>query len=129
MLQFIRIIVILVLIMNALALMSLSCQAQIFVTATVYNAIEGQTDDTPLITASNKRINPDKPQRWMAVSRDLEALCYTLGSKVCVENAGPMNGEWAIEDRMNKRWRRKVDFLVHDTIKLGRWINVKIYLK
>jgi hypothetical protein len=40
-----------------------------------------------------------------------------------------MNGEWAIEDRMNKRWRRKVDFLVHDTIKLGKWMNVKIYLK
>ena len=113
----------------ALVCCSLSSYGQVFVTATVYNAIEGQTDDTPLVTASNKRINPDKPQRWMAVSRDLEAMCYTLGSKVCVENAGPMNGEWAIEDRMNKRWRRKVDFLVHDTIKLGRWMNVKIYLK
>lgn len=115
--------------MNVLALISLSCNGQILVTATIYNAVPEQTDSDPLITASLKQINPDAPQRWIAVSRDLEELGITLGTKVCIENAGEMNGEWAVEDRMNRRWRRRIDFLVHDSIRLGKWNNVKITLK
>lgn len=129
MLRFIKIIVILVLIMNVLALISLSCQGQIFVTATVYNAVPSQTDSDPLITASLKKINPNKPQRWIAVSRDLEQLGINLGDTVCVENAGHMNGQWVVEDRMNRRWRKRIDFLVHDSIKLGKWNNVKLLIK
>ena len=50
------------------------------VTATIYHAVPGQTDDTPFVTASNSKINPENPQghRWIAVSRDLEALGYTF---------------------------------------------------
>ena len=33
----------------------------VLVTATVYHAVEGQTDNTPLITASGKKINPNNP--------------------------------------------------------------------
>ena len=129
MLRFIRIIVILVLIMNVLALISLSCHGQIFVTATVYNAVPSQTDSDPLVTASNKKINPDNPQRWIAISRDLESIGVNLGDTICVENAGTMNGHWVVEDRMNKRWRKRIDFLVHDSIKLGKWNNVKLLIK
>jgi len=54
-----------------------------YVTATVYHAVEGQTDSTPLITASGKKINANNPasHRWIAVSRDLEPLgfVYTMG--------------------------------------------------
>jgi hypothetical protein len=48
----------------------------ILVNATVYNAVPNQTDSTPLITASNKKIDADNPgkHRWLAVSRDLEAF-------------------------------------------------------
>ena len=127
--RIIKYLVILVLTMNALALISLSCNGQILVTATVYNAVPDQTDSDPLITASLKEIDPDKPQRWIAVSRDLEELGITLGSKVCIDNAGEMNGEWAVEDRMNRRWKRRIDFLVHDSIRLGKWNNVKIIIK
>lgn len=127
--RIIKYLVILVLTMNVLALISLSCNGQILVTATIYNAVPEQTDSDPLITASLKQINPDAPQRWIAVSRDLEELGITLGTKVCIENAGEMNGEWAVEDRMNRRWRRRIDFLVHDSIRLGKWNNVKITLK
>ena len=122
----IKILVILVLAMN---LISLSCNGQIMVTATVYNAVPDQTDSDPLITASLKQIYPNNPQRWIAVSRDLEELGITLGSKVCIDNAGEMNGEWVVEDRMNRRWRRRIDFLVHDSIRLGKWTNVKIRIK
>lgn len=127
--RIIKYLVILVLGMNLLALVSLSCRGQIMVTATIYNAVPEQTDSDPLITASLKEIDPNNPQRWIAVSRDLEDLGITLGSVVCIDNAGEMNGEWAVEDRMNKRWRRRIDFLVHDSIRLGKWTNVKIRLK
>jgi len=127
--RIIKYLVILVLGMNLLALISLSCRGQIMVTATIYNAVPEQTDSDPLITASLKEIDPNNPQRWIAVSRDLEELGITLGSVVCIDNAGKMNGEWAVEDRMNKRWRRRIDFLVHDSIRLGKWTNVKIRLK
>lgn len=127
--RIIKYLVILVLGMNLLALVSLSCRGQIMVTATIYNAVPEQTDSDPLITASLKEIDPNNPQRWIAVSRDLEELGITLGSVVCIDNAGDMNGEWAVEDRMNKRWTRRIDFLVHDSIRLGKWTNVKIRLK
>lgn len=127
--KIIKILVILVLAMNVLALMSLSCNGQVFVTATVYNAVPSQTDSDPLITASLKEINPDNPQRWIAVSRDLEQMGVNMGDTICVENAGPMNGQWVVEDRMNRRWRKRIDFLVHDSIKLGKWNNVKLLIK
>jgi len=103
---------------------------KISVTATIYHAVPGQTDSTPFITASNKVIDQDNPggHRWIAVSRDLEALGYTFGTRVCVENAGPMDGYWVVQDRMNKRWTHRIDFLVNESMKGGKWDNVTIYL-
>jgi len=100
------------------------------VMATVYNAVPSQTDSTPLITASNKHIDANNPgkHKWIAVSRDLERYGFTFGVKVCVENAGIMNGVWTVEDRMNKRFKNKIDFLVNNNIMLGKWDKVKITL-
>jgi len=39
-----------------------------------------------------------------------------------------MNGLWVIRDRMNKRWTNRIDFLVDETLKGGKWNNVKIKL-
>ena len=104
--------------------------AATMVTATVYHAVEGQTDDTPLITASLKHINPDNPiaHRWIAVSRVLEPLGFTFDVKVCVEGAGDLSGEWCVNDRMNARWKHRIDFLVDTTRKTGYWKNVKLTL-
>ena len=40
---------------------------KVSVTATIYHAVPGQTDDTPFITASNKVIDKDNPggHRWI----------------------------------------------------------------
>ena len=35
--------------------------AEVVVDATIYHAVEGQTDSTPLITASGKHIDPNNP--------------------------------------------------------------------
>lgn len=98
------------------------------VTATVYNAIEGQTDDTPLITATGFKINKKNFPRIIAVSKDLERK-FPMGTVVEVCNVNySLEGEYRVEDRMHSRWRKKIDILVPDSIKLGKWTNVKLKL-
>jgi|TARA_R100000482_G_scaffold57036_5_gene20560 3D (Asp-Asp-Asp) domain-containing protein len=96
--------------------------------ATIYHPVVGQTDDTPFITANGGIIDPDNPgkHRWLAVSRDLEQVGLTMGTIVCIDNAGDMNGDWIVMDRMNKRWTGKIDFLVDYSVKGGKWEDVKI---
>ena len=100
----------------------------ILVTATIYHADPAQCNADYLTTASLKSINEANPQghRWIAVSRDLEQHGFVFGSKVCVEGAGQLSGEWTVEDRMNKRWKKRIDFLVNKEVKGGKWNNVKI---
>jgi len=71
--------------------------------------------------------NPES-HRIIAVSRDLETKGFKMNSIVVVSNAGDMDGLWVIRDRMNKRWTNRIDFLVDETLKGGKWNNVKIKL-
>ena len=100
------------------------------VTATIYHAVPEQTNSDPSHTASMKKIDLSNPakHRIIAVSRDLEKLGFALGSTVTISNAGKMNGIWYIEDRMNKRWVKRIDFLVNTSTKGGKWHNVKVTL-
>lgn len=102
----------------------------VMVTATIYHADPRQTNEDYLTTASLKTINSQSPgsHRWLAVSRDLEPLGFVFGAQVCVEGAGEMDGIWTVEDRMNKRWKKRIDFLVDYEIKGGKWENVTISL-
>ncbi len=98
------------------------------VTATIYHATPEQTDSTPHITASNKIIDLGNPQkhRWIAVSRDLEAKGLTFGVKVKVTGAGDLDGIWTVQDRMNRRWLSRIDFLVNEDMTGGKWENVRV---
>jgi 3D (Asp-Asp-Asp) domain-containing protein len=98
------------------------------VTATIYHAVPHQTDSTPVRTATNVKINRYIPEFLgiIAVSRDLESKGFKMNTLVKVSNAGDMNGIWVIRDRMNKRWTNRIDFLVDETMKGGKWTNVKI---
>jgi 3D (Asp-Asp-Asp) domain-containing protein len=98
------------------------------VTATIYHATPEQTDSTPHITASNKIIDLGNPQkhRWIAVSRDLEAKGLTFGVKVKVTGAGNLDGIWTVQDRMNRRWLSRIDFLVSKDMTGGKWENVRV---
>ena len=100
------------------------------VVATIYHADPAQCNEDFLTTASMKKINPKNPEghRWIAVSRDLEEHGFVFGAKVCVDGAGEMNGVWTVQDRMNKRWVNRIDFLVNKSRKEGKWENVKIYV-
>ena len=76
------------------------------------------------------KIDYKAPQehRWIAVSRDLEKKGFTFGKKVIVVGAGELDGIWTVEDRMNKRFTKSIDFLVNKKIKNGKWENIKLKL-
>ena len=103
----------------------------LLVTVTIYHADPKQTDSTPFITASNKTIdsiNPAKHRR-IAVSRDLEPLGFTFGACVYIEGISEeLDGEWEVQDRMNKRWKKRIDLLVNKDRMCCRWDNIKLTL-
>ena len=86
------------------------------VTATMYNAVEGQCDKDPLVTAGMYKINPKKASqhRWIAVSRNLLKRWggkFDYGDKVQIKGAGHKDGVYTITDTMNPRFRDRIDFL------------------
>lgn len=122
-------------ILNLLLLLSINfCNTYVAkpikVTATIYHADPAQCNKDYLTTASLKKINESFPEkhRWIAVSRDLEPLGFTFGTKVLVIGADDLDGIWTVEDRMNKRWKHRIDFLVNKERKGGKWNNVKIHI-
>lgn len=106
----------------------ISTEISFLVNGTVYHAVESQTDDTPLITASGKRINSNNPQKFLAISWDLKEH-FKFGDTVIVSN-GPKDSIWVVEDLMNKRWKMKVDFLMpthvytkYEKVKIKKYNN------
>lgn len=97
------------------------------VTATVYHAVEGQCDNTPLVTASGKNINPENPysHRYIAVSHDLLDV-FPYGTEVFVNGTGDYDGIWVVTDTMNKRFSGHIDFLINKELKSGKWNGVRI---
>lgn len=102
---------------------------------TVYHPTKRQCDKTPLITASNARINVDdlKKQniRWMALSRDLLKRWngkFHYGDTVLVTSGdSQIDGFWIIKDTMNKRYKNRGDLLFDSEVrKLGKWKNVEV---
>ncbi|MBF9238686.1 hypothetical protein I2I05_14875 [Hymenobacter sp. BT683] len=88
-------------------------------TATIYEAVPGQTDSEPFITADNSRIKPHygTKKRWMALSRDLLKPWggkFAFGDTVRVTGiSAKLDGVYTIHDTMNKRHRHCMDILAH----------------
>lgn len=102
------------------------------VEATVYNAVPEQCDKDPLYTASMFRLNLDDvySHRIIAMENTFrKSLGLNFGDVVKVEGTGKWDGVWQIQDSMNPRFagRKKIDFLVPENIKYGKWNTVKIY--
>jgi 3D (Asp-Asp-Asp) domain-containing protein len=86
------------------------------VTVTIYHPVPGQTDSTPNIVASGKKINIKKARyyRYIAVSRDLHVRWggpLSFGEIVYLEGAGDLSGYYIVEDTMNARFKNRVDIL------------------
>lgn len=98
-----------------------------------YHPVSGQCEGNPLITASGDKINLKKLKsgnlRWLAVSRDLRKK-YKMGDTIYVESDNQnIRGYWIVKDVMAKRWRKKVDFLVHPKNHRGIITNSKVKIK
>ena len=93
------------------------------VTATAYTSHIGQTDSTPNIAAWGDRLHPG--MKAIAVSRDLLKV-YGLkhGQKVRIKG---LSGEYAVLDKMNKRWRKKIDiYMGMNKRKAFKWGRRKV---
>jgi 3D (Asp-Asp-Asp) domain-containing protein len=98
------------------------------VTATVYHAVEGQCDDSPLVTASGAKIASAESaydHRYIAVSRDLLDV-FPYGTMVEVSGCGELDGEWVVADTMNRRYKGYIDLLINPDMKGGKWEGVRI---
>lgn len=88
------------------------------VTATAYTSHADQTDSTPNIAAWGDRLEPG--MKVIAVSRDLLNV-YGLKHKQKVRIKG-LEGEYLVLDKMNKRWRKKIDiYMGMDKKEAFRW--------
>lgn len=74
------------------------------VTATAYNSVVEQTDSQPKVTAMGDRLKPG--MKVIAVSRDLHEMGLTEDTVVTIEG---LPGEWRVADKMDSRWRRRID--------------------
>ncbi len=102
------------------------------VEATVYNAVPEQCDDNPIYTASMFKLDLSDvlSHRIIAMERTfMKELGLVYGDVVKIEGTGQWDGVWQIQDTMNKRFagRKKIDFLVPNEIKLGKWQNIKLF--
>lgn len=93
----------------------------ILVIATIYHATPSQCNDDYLTTASGMKIectDSAYKHRCIAVSRDLLGE-FPYGTEVIVSGCEveEYNGVWVVNDTMNKRYRRRVDFLVNPKMK------------
>jgi 3D (Asp-Asp-Asp) domain-containing protein len=89
---------------------------EIPVEITSYNADPAQTDSTPEITASGKKVS----ETYCALSRDIEKeFGLKFGDKVDIEGYGVFE----FQDRMNKRIKRGVDIFRwsrQEALEIGR---------
>ena len=97
------------------------------VTLTTYKSVCSETDSHPRITASGFKISKKNPKkhRIMAVSRDLKKK-YPFGTKLTIKNAGKYNGEYVVQDVMNKRYKKRIDILINPKDKQTTIKNVKL---
>lgn len=98
------------------------------VTATVYHAVAGQCDDSPLVTASGAKIDSTDSaygHRYIAVSRDLLDV-FPYGTKVEVSGCGELDGEYTVADTLNKRYKGYIDILINPDMRGGKWTGVRI---
>lgn len=106
-------------------------EISIFVTATMYNAVENQCDGDPLVTAGMYHINPKKASehKWVALSRDLLKRWggqFTYGEKIQITGCGDKDGIYTVVDTMNPRFTKKIDILETKGTPLYKFDNVRI---
>lgn len=86
--------------------------------ATAYNSLSWQTDDSPWITASGTRCKEGV----------IAANHLPFGTKVLIEGFGDQ--VFVVEDRMNRRYKKRIDIWMreyNDALKFGKR-KIKYYV-
>jgi 3D (Asp-Asp-Asp) domain-containing protein len=87
------------------------------VIATAYSSSPGQTQGDPSLGAWGDRLQPGV--KAIAVSRDLLKMGLRRGTAVRVDG---LDGEYLVLDKMNRRWRRKIDiYMGNDEAQALEW--------
>nr|WP_236636894.1 3D domain-containing protein [Sinomicrobium sp. N-1-3-6] len=88
-----------------------------------YNSVKSQTKaGDPAITAWGDRLKPG--MKVIAVSRDLIKMGLSHNTEVKIEG---LDGVYVVKDKMNKRWKKKIDiYMGHDVKAARRWGRRKV---
>lgn len=97
------------------------------VTATTYRLTARENGPYGNNMASGYKVSYKHPgrSRVVAVSRDLLKK-YPFHTIIVVRGAGKLNGKWVVEDVMNKRWHKRIDFLIDWKVKTNKFHKVII---
>jgi len=95
------------------------------VTASAYTSCRRETDSTPYLAAWNNRLKPSV--KSIAVSRDLLKLGLTNKTKVTIDG---LPGTYVVLDKMNKRWKKKIDIYMDCNLKKAiHWGKKKVTIR
>ena len=87
--------------------------------ATAYNAVHGQTDETPHIGAWGDHLDEAVPPgvRVIAVSPDLLEKGLKRGKRVRIQG---LKGEFIVLDKMPRRWQNRIDIYMKQDIRAAK---------
>ncbi|MBC9795089.1 3D domain-containing protein [Sinomicrobium sp. FJxs] len=93
------------------------------VTAMAYNSVNSQTKrGDPTLTAWGDKLKPG--MKSIAVSHDLIKMGLGHNTKVKIEG---LAGVYVVKDKMNKRWKKKIDIYMGQDVKAARkWGRRKV---
>lgn len=95
------------------------------VTATAFNSVSWQTDGDPNITAFGDSLKPG--MKCIAVSRNLLREGFKHNTPVKIEG---LDGIYLVKDKMNRRFRDKIDIYMGINIEAARkWGRKKVEIQ
>lgn len=94
------------------------------VTLTTYMPTVRENNINPNILASGYKVGSSN-KNIIAVSRDLKKS-LRWGDRVLVSNAGKFNGVYYVHDVMNKRYKKRIDILIHNKKLITKMNNVRV---
>ncbi len=85
------------------------------VIATAFNSVSNQTNKNPAIMAWGDTLKPG--MKAIAVSRDLIGLGLVHNTDVSIDG---LQGKYKVLDKMNKKWKMKIDIYMGTDIKAAK---------
>ena len=92
-----------------------SDQNTVEVVATAFNSVSNQTNKNPTIMAWGDTLKPG--MKAIAVSRDLIDLGLVHNTDVTIDG---LQGKYKVLDKMNKKWKMKIDIYMGTNIKAAK---------